>query len=155
MRLTHSVHAFTCFVGLFLLTSHCLHSQDTKSLFESYSVRASRDTLYFGEILRLDFPGPHGKEMVVKTEDNRVYFIAGLKDEYFQPLFSREYFAKAKSIDLDLSNLKSFDYGLKTLVAVFDKTGAYEFRMADNVETDVRQKSAVVRIYYYNVKRPQ
>ena len=138
---------------IFLLIIPCLSAQTKRLRPEPFYVKASNDTLYRGEILRLEFDGPHGKEMIVMRSDLQTYFIAGVEDDYYKPRFTREEFANAKVIDLDLSSLKAYDYSLRREIFVFDKSGLYEFRIADNVETDVAQRSAIVEIYYYNTTR--
>ena len=96
-----------------------------------------------GEMLNIQMPIPHGRELGVWTADDRFLFIAYDSDEPVNPVpapVAAASFVSMTSLELPVSAATgvelSYSHGKAGPETIFTKFGTYRFIVSDNLETE-------------------
>ena len=114
------------------------------------------DTLYLGDTLRITFKTPHPKDFAIMTPDDKFFFVVYAYSDARKPsLYDWNAFANMRSIEMipDQAKANHWNAGVTENKIIFDKTGTYEIRLSENLETDDGTPVEIVSVYYIHEKR--
>jgi hypothetical protein len=114
------------------------------------------DTLYKGDTLKIKFKTPHVKDLAITTPDNKFFFVVyGLNDTTMPSLVDWHAFANIDHLEIitDKTKVNPWDARIHENQLVFTKTGTYEIRFSENLETDDGTPVEVEAVYYFHEER--
>jgi hypothetical protein len=114
------------------------------------------DTLYLGDTLKMEFKTPHPKDFAITTPDKKFFFVIYAFNDTTKPsLYDWNEFANMRSIEIatDKTKANNWDARVTENQIIFNRTGVYEIRLSENLETDDGTPVETIKIYYVHEKR--
>lgn len=114
------------------------------------------DTLYLGDTLKLKFKIPHPKDFAILTPDEKFFFLVYAFNDTSKPsLYDWNEFVKMSSIEIvtDETKANHWDARVTENQIIFNRTGIYELRLSENLETDDGTPVETIEVYYIHKKR--
>ncbi len=133
--ISNSVLVLFLAIGVFLPTPA---AADGRQAGEEVSVSSAFRCEIDGAILRLSFPTPHGKELAVQRKSDGMFFFVVFVPREGMPEGRISDFESMTGISVPVATFEGLRYeaGNERWEPVFNGPGKYEFRMADNLQTD-------------------
>jgi len=125
---------------------------DTKEM----QILTLNDTLYKGDTLEMKFKVPHSKDLAITTPDDNFFFIVYAQSEVEKPsLVEWNTFATMDYLEVvtDKTKANLWDARVKENRIIFTKTGKYEIRLSENLETDDGTPVELKTVYYIHKRR--
>jgi hypothetical protein len=112
----------------------------------------TQDTLYKGDTLKLEFKTPHPKDLAIMTPDGSFFFLVYAHDNKggTKSLMDWNTFDNIDQLYIitDKTKADPWDARINENQIIFTKTGSYEIRMSENLETDDGTPMETKTIYY-------
>jgi hypothetical protein len=116
----------------------------------------STDTLYKGDTLKIKFKTPHAKDLAITTPADKFFFVVyGFNDTTASSLVDWHEFANMDHLEIitNKTKINPWDARIKGNQLVFTKTGTYEIRLSENLETDDGTPVEVEDVYYIHEEK--
>jgi hypothetical protein len=111
------------------------------------------DTLFKGDTLSIKFKTPHFKDLAIATPDDKFFFVVSANNDPAQPsLVDWDTFAHLANLEIitDRTKANPWDARIKENQLIFTKTGRYEIRLSENLETDDGTPVEIATVYYFD-----
>lgn len=111
------------------------------------------DTLFKGDTLSIKFKTPHFKDLAIITPEDKFFFVVYALHDPAQPsLVDWNTFAHLDHLEIitDKTKANPWDARIKKNQLIFTKTGRYEIRLSENLETDDGTPVELATVYYFD-----
>lgn len=123
-------------------------------------LKCSPQKLFRGDTLSLEMATPHGGDLAVRAPDGTDFFVVYIPNDDGPgsgPLMDQKEFVKLGQLRLitDKTKARPWVYGREKNELIFTKTGWYQVRLSENLQTDDGTPVFTCRVYYQHRQRPQ
>lgn len=115
--------------------------------------------LFRGDTLTLDMATPHGGDLAVRAPDGTDFFVVYIENEEGPgagSMMDPDKFMKMSQLRLvtDKTKAKPWVYGRDKNELIFMRTGWYQVRLSENLQTDDGTSVYTCRVHYAHKTRP-
>jgi hypothetical protein len=104
----------------------------------------------------MQFKTPHPKDLAITTPDEKYFFVIYAFNDTSKPsLYDWNEFANMRSIEIvtDKTKANHWDERVSENQIIFNRTGIYEIRLSENLETDDGTPVETIKVYYVHANR--